>query len=107
MHKPIPSTSSRYYEATIQLRPKSSVLLEYVLNQLKLAKVGITDVEPFSYGYDLKISDKRILRALEKRLKARFQCTTIRSARIFTRDRQTSKDVYRATMLCKLKDQQK
>jgi len=106
MHKHSPSSDQRhalYYQAIIQLRPANERLIEYTLNYLKNKEdVTIAKREKLKTGIDLYISSNRVALALGKRLKQVFPGELTLSRELHTRDRQTSRDLYRVTVLFRL-----
>ena len=55
-------------------------------------------------GVDLYVTSQRFARALGKRLKKRFDGELVMSRQLFTRDFYTAKEVYRVTVLFRLKE---
>ncbi len=107
MHKHSPSKHARYYEAIIQLRPDEEKIVSYVYNFLKDKPYAkITQEKQLKSGRDLYITSKKAAMALGKRLKEVFPGELTLSRTLHTRDRQTSKDLYRVTVLfrCKHED---
>ena len=104
---PKPSSSekhARYFEAIIQLRPADPKLVAYVQDFIKRSnQATITNVEELKTGINLFITSKRVAMAVGKRLKVVFPGELTLSRTLHTRDRQTSKDVYRVTVLFRLK----
>jgi NMD protein affecting ribosome stability and mRNA decay len=95
---------ARYFEAIIQLRPADPKLVDYVVNFIeKSNQAKITNVEELKTGINLFITSKRVAMAVGKRLKAVFPGELTLSRTLHTRDRLTSKDVYRVTVLFRLK----
>tara|TARA_Y100000310_G_scaffold167610_2_gene167547 strand:+ start:32398 stop:32715 length:318 start_codon:yes stop_codon:yes gene_type:complete len=97
--------ASNYFEATIQLRPKSPVLLEFVVNEVEKRKdVFISEVKTCKTGFDVLISSQRFARSLGKKMKDRFKGELKVTKTLFSRDRQSSKTLYRATVLFRLEE---
>jgi NMD protein affecting ribosome stability and mRNA decay len=95
-----------YYEAIVQVRPKKKDVLIFVANQVEKRKdVFISEVKVKEEGYDIFISSQKFARALGKKLKNRFGGTLKLSHTLFSRDRTSGKDIYRATVLLRLQEE--
>jgi len=106
MHKHSQSNQkhANYYQAIIQLRPAEDKLVNYTLDYLENKEhVTISKTEKLKTGIDLYISSNHAAMALGKKLKQVFPGTLTLSRALHTRDRQTSKDLYRVTVLFRLK----
>ncbi len=91
--------SPTYFEAVIQLRNPTEELISFIRNQIKKrGNVFVAKEDIEKYGVDIYISDQRFARALGNKMKRAFKGELITSRRIFTRSRQTSRDVYRVTV---------
>ncbi len=96
--------NNRYYEAILQLRPNNLLLILFVKDQLaKRKNVFVAKEISNKYGVDLYLTDKQFAREIAKKLKQNFDGTIKTSAALYTRDRQTSKLVYRITVCFRLK----
>jgi|SRR3989344_1100284 len=104
MHKESHSDKHKdYFQAIIQLRPNDEKLLNFVLSQVKERKyVFISKEVKLKTGIDLYISDQKFARALGKKLKKSFKGKLILSRQLHTRDRMSSKDIYRVTVCFRL-----
>ena len=97
MHKQL---RSDYFEAIIQIRPKKMEVIQFIKNQiLKRNDVFIAKEEQLKTGVDFYGSSQKFVKALGKKLKSTFKGEVTMSYTLHTRDRQTSKDKYRATLL--------
>ena len=94
----------KYYEAIIQLRNPSPELINLINNQLrKNPDAFISTIIPLKDGFDIYISSQRFARNLGNKMKRAFKNSELKiSRKIVTRNRQTSRDVYRATVFFKL-----
>ncbi len=88
-----------YYEAIIQLRPATEEVVAFIRNQCKKRGEAITRVVELKTGIDLYITSQKVARSIGPRLKKNFGGELKITRKIHTRDRQTSKDLYRATIL--------
>ncbi len=104
MHK---QYHSRYYEATIQLRPDNPNVFEFIKRDLnKRNDVFISSIEKKKYGLDIKISSQRYARALARKLQKQFDGEVKLTYTLYTEDRQTSRKLHRATLLYRSRDRQ-
>ena len=94
----------KYYEAVIQLRNPSPELINLINNQLrKSPDAFISTIIPLKDGFDIYISSQRFARNLGNKMKKAFKNSELKiSRKIVTRNRQTSRDVYRAAVFFKL-----
>ncbi len=98
-----PTKNPKYFEADVQLRNPSEELIRFIINQINSTKdVFVSVVVPIKQGIDFKISSQRFARALGKKLKKSFKGELKTTRSLFTRNRQTSKDVYRVTVFFRM-----
>ena len=92
-----------YYEAIIQLRNPSQELLNMIKNQFNKRKdVIIVKKVEFDNGVDLYVSSQRFARALGNKMKRNFKGELKTSRSLYSVDRQTSKRIYRVTVLFRM-----
>lgn len=109
MKKFQPTKRGEYYEAIIQLRPANDEILRFIKNRLKerpavfISKV----VEHKKDGLDLYISSQKYAQVIGKGLGKSFKGDVTLSRTLFTRNWLTSKDVYRLTILFRLRPEEK
>lgn len=104
MPTPVRRRRAEYYEAIIQLRPAKQKLVSYVLHEIANSKdCKIAKVDELKTGVDVYVSSQRFARALGKRLKKRFDGDLVLSRKLFGIDYYTAKEVYRVTVLFRLK----
>jgi len=98
-----------YFEAVMQLRDPNDELINFINNQLKKnPDVFIANILPQKNGFDIYISSQRFARSLGNKMKRAFKKSELKMTRsIFTRNRQTSKDVYRVTVFFRILDKEK
>lgn len=106
MHKQL---HFNYYEAVIQIRPSKKEVLDFIFNQVRKRKddVFISKREDFKYGTNLFISSQRFARSLGKKLKDNFNGELKITKSLFKRERHTGKDLYRGTVLFRIKEEEK
>lgn len=93
---------TQYYEGILQLRNPHSLVVEFI--NAEVAKqtdkgIAISKAVPVEGGMDFYITSQRYVQLLGKKLKQHFGGTLKVNASIFTRSRQTSKDLYRVNVL--------
>lgn len=88
-----------YWEVKLQLRPYDKEVIEYVYRHLKKNKKEIVLEMKLKEGLDIYLADRKFAASLGKRLTKVFKGETKISRKLFTRDRVTSKQVYRVTVL--------
>ena len=90
----------QYFEGVLQLRECNDKLIRFVESTIKKDnKARIAKIEKKHNGYDYYLSSQRYLRALGKKIKAEFPGQLIHTRKLFTRNRQTSKNVYRVFVM--------
>ncbi|HII17678.1 TPA: hypothetical protein HA361_07245 [Candidatus Woesearchaeota archaeon] len=94
-----------YYEGVLQLRNPNQAVVSFVEKAIKRErKVSVAKVVEFESGLDYYLSSNKFLRKLGKRLALAFPGQLKESKRIFTKSRQTQKEVYRGTVCFRLVD---
>ena len=101
---PSVSRSKDYFEAILQIRPKNKEVLDFVKKQVeKRENTWIAKQQELKYGVDLYISSRKFAIILGRKLKKTFDGELKVTKSLFTRDRQTSKNIYRVTVLFRVK----
>jgi len=86
---------ANYFEGTLQLRNPTQAVIDFVEH----SDAKISQVKEVRGGIDYYFVSQKALRNLGALLQKRF-CGELKSTRrIFTRNRQTGKDVYRVTVM--------
>lgn len=93
-----------YYEGILQLRNPNQEVIDFVKKAIHKAGVFVSQEKRTVNGTDLYVGSQRFLRTLGRELQARFHGEMVISTRIHTRNRQTSKEVYRVSLLFRLYD---
>jgi NMD protein affecting ribosome stability and mRNA decay len=103
-YKPPINTHEDYYEAKIQLRTTDEKLIRYVIDEIdKSNRVRISKVIKLKTGIDIYVSSRKFATSLAKKAKKRFNgAKTLVTKTLFSRNKQTSKDIYRVTVLIRL-----
>lgn len=93
----------QYFEGILQLRNPNQEAVNFIKNQFKNnKKAWIAKEEKLKTGIDYYISSNRFLLSLGKKLKKSFKGELKLSRKLHTRNRITSKQVYRGTVLFRL-----
>lgn len=99
------TTNEDYYEAILQLRPSRTDVIDFVVEMLKKRGVKVTKIIEIKTGIDLYITDQKFARTvLAKQLKKKFKGTITISKKLYGKNRMSSRLVYRATVLFRLKE---
>ena len=97
---------SGYFQGVLQLRNPTEELVRFVREdvskQPKGRQVYIGREVRLENGYDFYLTSNRYMRTLGRKLQKRFGGQLVESPKVFTRDRQTSKDVFRLSVLLRL-----
>ena len=94
---------NQYFEGILQLRNPSQEAINFVINQFKNnSKEWIAKEEKLKTGIDYYISSNHFLLALGKRLKKSFKGELKISRRLHSKDRMTSRQLYRVTVLFRM-----
>jgi len=100
MQKKTLEKNPNYFEAVLQLRNPNDEMFRFIDNQLKGRKdVFVAKEEELKTGVDIYISSWRFAIALGRKLKRSYKGEIKISRRLHTRNKITSKDVYRVTVL--------
>lgn len=95
---------TEYFEGVLQLRDVDDEVMQYVRDDIAAHEkqgVFLVKEKKLKNGFDFKLTSNKYIRALGKRLAARFNGELSESAKLFTRNKQTSKDVFRINVLFK------
>ncbi len=103
-YKPPKDKHALYWEAKIQLRPLNEELIRIVIAMIdKRDDVRIARIELLKTGIDIYLSSRKFAAIIAKRLKLRYKTGKVLvTKQLFSRSRQTSKDIYRVTVLFRL-----
>ncbi|MEK6949324.1 MAG: NMD3-related protein [Nanoarchaeota archaeon] len=92
-----------YFEGVLQLRNINDEVIDFAVREIeKDPSTQISTVKEAGDGFDIFITRQKFLRSLGNKLQKQFGGQVVVSRRIFTRNRQTSRDVYRINLLFKL-----
>jgi NMD protein affecting ribosome stability and mRNA decay len=90
------------FNAILQLRNPTGEMIKFVRSELERAKakgVHCIKQEQVTNGIDYNMTDTQFTRHLGRLLQDKFGGELVETAKLFTRSRQTSKDLYRTTVL--------
>jgi len=85
----------QYFEGVLQLRNPSKEIIKFVKNQVDKSGEFISKEVKVKNGYDYYISSQKFLQNLGKKITKSFKGELKISYRLYSRDRQTSKNIYR------------
>lgn len=88
-----------YFEGILQLRSPNKEVADFIRCEAAKESQIITKEEKVRNGIDFYFASKKFLRTLGHRLQRTFSGELKFSARLHTRNRQTSRDVYRLHIL--------
>ena len=91
-----------YFEGILQLRNPKPDVIAYIkkrLNEVQPDGIYATKISEVRGGMDYYISSRKFLRKIGKELKTRFKGEFNESPQLFSRNHQTSKDIYRINTL--------
>jgi len=95
--------NSKYFEGVLQLRDCTMEALEFVKKTIDSEDgVWVAKEVHLKGGVDLYMSSNKFLKKIGKMLSHRFSGVLRHSSKLFTRNRQTFKDVYRGTVLFRM-----
>lgn len=95
---------TEYFEGTLQLRTVSQEVLSYVENDLIFQKgngISCSKIVEHKLGNDYYMSSNKYIVKLGKNLKKKFGGEVLITRKLFSRSNETSKPIYRVTVLYK------
>ena len=95
---------SGYYEAILQIRPKNQELIKFVNKYIDKNNVGVAKEIESKHGVDFYLDSRKSTTKLGRILKKTFKGDLKVSKTLYSRDRMTSKLIYRITVLFRLKN---
>lgn len=94
------SVNAQYFEGILQLRNPNKEVKEYVISQIEQNdNVFVSKIVKVRGGYDYYLSSNRFLKTLGYKLRKAFGGELKLSSKLFSRDRQTSKEIHRVNVL--------
>lgn len=97
-------SKDQYFEAKFQLRPYDENVLKFVYNLIDKGNVLISKEVKSKTGIDLYLTSKKfMIMILQKQLRKHFEGEFKLTRSLFGVDRKTSKQLYRSTLLFRLK----
>ncbi|MBW3017132.1 hypothetical protein KY316_02070 [Candidatus Woesearchaeota archaeon] len=91
----------QYFEGVIQLRNCSQEILDFVIYRFEKNEIGIAKIVKVSDGFDIYSASNKFSRKIGKMLVRQFGGELRETSRLFTKDKLTSKNVYRLTVYYK------
>lgn len=99
---------NQYFEAIIQLRPFDEQVMKFIEEEISKKKgIFISKIEKLKTGIDIYVSDQRFTRNLGEKLKKKFKGELVNSRKIYGMDRLKMRSTYRATILFRIKNEQR
>jgi len=99
---------TQYFEGVLQIRNPNEIVLEYI--DKKLAgedRVFLSKISNLKTGVDYYLSSQKFIQVFANELYSEFGGELKITKRLFTRDKSTSKEVYRVNALLRLPDFEK
>ena len=96
-----------YFQGILQLRNCNKEVIDFVENQIEKSMredVYVSKKVKVVGGVDLYLTSNKFLRSLGKKLKKSFNGELKESEKLFSRNRQTQKNIYRLNVLFRLTD---
>ena len=91
-----------YFEGILQLRNPNKEVIEYIAKRMEEENIFVAKQHEEKDGIDLYISSRKFLQNLAQKLQKQFGGEMRISPTLFSRNNQTSKDIYRITVYYKL-----
>ena len=94
-----------YFQGILQLRNCNQEVIDFVENQIEKAErkdVYVSKKVKVIGGVDMYLTSNKFLRSLGKKLKKSFNGELKESEKLFSRNRQTQKNIYRLNVLFRL-----
>jgi len=88
-----------YFEGILQLRNATREIMDYVENEISRNKVHLAKTTNLKGGKDYYLGDNKFLLRLGKNLKSKFDGQLVSTSKLFSQNKQTSKEVHRVTVL--------
>jgi len=94
--------NSQYFEATVQVRNPTGGIMDFIRKETSSRKgIFISGMKRISEGVDFNISSQHFAQSLGRKLQQRFGGELKITKRLFSRNRLTSREVYRVTVYYK------
>ena len=87
-----------YYEGIVQLRHVDQTIVDFALQQFAKHHVSVAKMKKLKAGVDIYSGSNKFSRVLARKLQREWGGEIKEAPRLFTRDRQTWKNVYRLTV---------
>jgi len=103
MKKKVKNRHAEYYEAILQLRPATTELIDFIMDNLEQRGINISKVIEHKTGLDLYLDSQKYARStLGPLLKRKFNGKLVITKTLYGVDHLTQRQIYRATVLFKL-----
>jgi len=92
-----------YFEGILQLRNVSEEIIEFAIKQIeKKENASIAKIKKVVNGFDIYMAPQKFLRSLGNKLQNQFGGQLAISKKLHTKNRLTSKEVYRVNALFRM-----
>ncbi len=99
--------NDQYFEGVLQLRNPNKEIFRFVKKKIEEAGEFISKEVKQKNGFDCYISSQKFLRRLGKKLQQSFKGELKVNYRLFSRDKQTSKEIHRINVFFRAIDHKK
>lgn len=99
-------SNEQYFEGILQLRNPSQEAIDFIESKLKKhsERFSVSKIVEQKLGLDLYVTNNRYMQKLAQDLQKNFGGILKKSPHLFSRDRQTSKNIYRLNICLKFCD---
>ena len=88
-----------YFQGILQLREVDQDVVDFTISQFRKNNIGIAKVKPLKNGVDIYSASNKFLRIFVRKLQKIYGGEVKESPKLFSRDRMTSKNIYRLNVL--------
>jgi len=96
---------TQYFEGILQLRNPNQEVVDFIHKEMAKQEergIYINKIVELKNGLDLYLTSQRYLQVLAKKIHANFGGLKKTSSQLFTKDKQTSKDLYRVNVFMEI-----
>ncbi len=103
--RPCSKLGTQYFEGVLQIRNPDDKVMEFVENELaKRTDLNIAKTVKLKNGIDFYLSSNTFIKRFAQKIYSKFGGEVKTNRKIFTRNKQTSRNVYRFNVLVRLPD---
>lgn len=93
-----------YFEGILQLRNPNEEILNFMTNQIQKNKQKLAKTEELKQGIDMYFQNKKFMASLATKIIKEFGGKTKKTATLHTKNKLTSKELYRQTIFIEFPD---